>query len=80
VTLCAGAINTPMILQRSGIGPVHWLAAAGIPPEQPLPGVGANLADHPVIAIWSVRRDGQQAAWAGQKKQRNKTIKSTSKR
>jgi choline dehydrogenase len=65
VTLCAGAINTPVILQRSGIGPARWLVAAGIKPVLELPGVGRNLADHPVIAIWSVRRGSQQAAQPG---------------
>lgn len=65
VTLCAGAIGSPVILQRSGIGPAGWLAQAGIRPELALPGVGSNLADHPVIAIWSVLRAARPAGWSG---------------
>jgi choline dehydrogenase len=44
--LAAGAINTPTILQRSGIGPVDLLARHGIPVRLDRPGVGANLQDH----------------------------------
>lgn len=54
VTLCAGAVNSPVILQRSGIGPARRLAALGIAPVADLPAVGENLADHPAIAIWAV--------------------------
>lgn len=46
VILCAGAIGSPQILQRSGIGPGAVLTAAGIEPVKALPGVGANLQDH----------------------------------
>ncbi|HJQ02921.1 MAG TPA: GMC family oxidoreductase N-terminal domain-containing protein [Jatrophihabitans sp.] len=56
VTLCAGAVNTPAILLRSGIGPAQELAAAGVRPVVDRPGVGENLADHPTVAIWSVLR------------------------
>ncbi len=55
VTLAAGAVNTPVLLQRSGIGPPDLLAAAGVRPLVPLAGVGRNLAEHPTMAIWSVR-------------------------
>jgi len=58
VTLSAGAVNTPVILQRSGLGPAGRLAAAGIRGVADLPGVGENLVDHPTIAIWSVQRPG----------------------
>ena len=44
--LAAGAIGSPAILQRSGIGPADWLQAAGIAVRHALPGVGANLQDH----------------------------------
>lgn len=44
--LAAGAIGSPAILQRSGIGPARHLAALGIPVAADLPGVGANLQDH----------------------------------
>ena len=46
VILCAGAIGSPTILQRSGIGPGHVLQRAGVPVAADLPGVGANLQDH----------------------------------
>lgn len=47
VTLCAGAIGSPLLLLRSGIGPRRDLLDHGIPPLVDLPGVGANLTDHP---------------------------------
>jgi choline dehydrogenase len=46
VLLCAGAVNTPQILQLSGIGDPDVLRAAGVEPLHELPGVGANLQDH----------------------------------
>ncbi len=46
VILCAGAIGSPAILMRSGIGPSHTLAAAGVPVQLALDAVGANLQDH----------------------------------
>jgi choline dehydrogenase len=52
ITLSAGGIGTPVILQRSGIGPAKRLSALGIDPVAEVPGVGENLSDHPAIAIW----------------------------
>ncbi|WP_194912060.1 GMC family oxidoreductase [Catenulispora rubra] len=52
VTLSAGAVNTPLILQRSGVGRAALLRRLGIDVVADLPGVGANLMDHPVVAIW----------------------------
>ncbi|MFF2053392.1 GMC family oxidoreductase [Leifsonia sp. NPDC058194] len=52
VILCAGALDSPRILLRSGIGPADELAALGIESVVDLPGVGKNLHDHllaPVI-------------------------------
>ncbi len=46
VIVCAGAIGSPQLLQRSGIGPGQWLAEAGISEILDLPGVGNNLQDH----------------------------------
>lgn len=46
VILAAGAINSPQILQLSGIGPEPVLQAAGVPVLHHLPGVGENLQDH----------------------------------
>ena len=49
VLLCAGAVGSPHILLRSGIGPADELAAVGIPVVHDLPGVGNGLVDHPVV-------------------------------
>jgi len=46
VLLCAGAIASPQILQRSGVGAPALLAALGVPLVHDLPGVGENLQDH----------------------------------
>jgi len=46
VVLCAGAINTPQLLERSGVGEPARLREAGIAARHALPGVGANLQDH----------------------------------
>jgi choline dehydrogenase len=46
VILCGGAINSPQLLQLSGVGPVGLLRGLGIEPVADLPGVGANLQDH----------------------------------
>lgn len=46
VLLCSGAIGSPAILLRSGIGPADELRALGIDVALDLPGVGRNLHDH----------------------------------
>ncbi|WP_210014025.1 GMC family oxidoreductase [Pseudomonas palmensis] len=46
IILCAGAVGSPGILQRSGIGPRPLLERLGIPVLHELPGVGGNLQDH----------------------------------
>ena len=46
VICSGGAINTPQLLQLSGIGPARVLEEAGIKPIVDLPGVGENLQDH----------------------------------
>jgi len=46
VVSCSGAINTPQLLQLSGIGPAGVLRDAGVTPVVDLPGVGENLQDH----------------------------------
>ena len=42
----SGAIASPQLLQRSGIGPGQWLKDAGVTEILDLPGVGNNLQDH----------------------------------
>lgn len=46
VVLCAGAIETPRLLQLSGVGPGAHLQSLGIPVVSDLPGVGENYQDH----------------------------------
>lgn len=46
VVLCAGAIETPRLLQLSGVGPAAHLARHGIAVVADLPGVGENYQDH----------------------------------
>lgn len=77
IILCGGAINTPQILQLSGIGNSEHLNQLGIQTIHHLPGVGENLQDHlevyiqfqckepvslqPNLALW--RRPFIGAAW-----------------
>ena len=56
VLLCAGAVNSPQLLQLSGIGPAALLHQHGIEVVHELPGVGANLQDHLQIrSVYKVR-------------------------
>src|SRR5690606_6756148 len=47
----SGAIHSPAMLMRAGIGPAAQLHAAGIDVIEHLAGVGQNLMDHPQIAL-----------------------------
>ncbi|KAG9090207.1 hypothetical protein FS749_000742 [Ceratobasidium sp. UAMH 11750] len=49
VVVSAGAIGTPLILQRSGIGPADRLSTAGVKTLVDLPGVGATYEDHTIV-------------------------------
>ncbi|WP_223479723.1 GMC family oxidoreductase [Oricola indica] len=51
VILCAGAVNSPHLLQLSGLGDPDHLNSIGIEPVFGLPGVGRNLQDHPAFAV-----------------------------
>ncbi len=51
IILAAGSLHTPAMLQRAGIGPGEALASLGINVRADRPGVGANLQDHPCVAI-----------------------------
>ena len=56
VLLCAGAVQSPQILQLSGIGDPERLRAAGVAVTHALPGVGENLQDHlDIIMNWRSR-------------------------
>ncbi|KAH8274395.1 hypothetical protein KR026_004979, partial [Drosophila bipectinata] len=57
--LSAGAIDSPALLLRSGIGPAQDLQALSIPLQLELPGVGKNLQDHVVIPVFLRLDEGQ---------------------
>lgn len=51
VIVASGAINTPKLLQLSGLGPGDFLRELGIPVVRDLPGVGENLSDHYSVRV-----------------------------
>ncbi len=51
IVLCGGAINSPQLLQLSGVGNAAELGALGIDVVQDLPGVGEHLQDHLEVYI-----------------------------
>ncbi len=51
VLVCAGALGSPALLMRSGIGPADTLQSAGIEVVQDVPGVGGNLQEHSACNI-----------------------------
>jgi choline dehydrogenase len=51
VILAGGTVNSPQLLMLSGIGPAKHLSRLGIPTVHNLPGVGANLQDHPMVSV-----------------------------
>ncbi|HTT80148.1 MAG TPA: GMC family oxidoreductase N-terminal domain-containing protein [Stellaceae bacterium] len=51
VILCGGAVNSPHLLQISGIGPADHLRDIGVEIVADLPGVGANLNDHYAVRL-----------------------------
>lgn len=72
VVICAGAIETPRLLQLSGIGAAEHLSTHGIKPVADLPGVGRNYQDHLETNVQCYTRDpisfyredkGLRAAW-----------------
>lgn len=61
IILCAGAIHSPAILMRSGIGPAALLTALGIAVLRDQSAVGRNLMDHPVLRASLTLRPEYQA-------------------
>ena len=57
VIVAGGAVNSPQLLQLSGIGSPDLLADLGIPVRQALPGVGSNFQDHYVARVSYRLRD-----------------------
>ena len=56
--LAGGAIGSPHLLLRSGIGPVQHLEEMGIEVALDLPGVGRNLRDHPQVGLlWRTKEE-----------------------
>ncbi len=73
VILAAGAVNSPAILERSGVGQAARLQALGIPLVKDLAGVGENLQDHLQIrTVFKVKNartlNTQAASWWGKLK------------
>ncbi len=59
VILAGGAINSPQLLMLSGIGPAAHLREFGLDVVADLPGVGANLHDHPAVPVlWFTQGTG----------------------
>jgi choline dehydrogenase len=57
IVLCGGAIASPGILLRSGIGPADEVARLGAELVSEVPAVGAQLIDHPGVAIFFLPRE-----------------------
>jgi choline dehydrogenase len=73
IILCAGAVASPIVLQRSGIGSAELLTKHNIPVIKDLPGVGQNLQDHlQVRAVYKVSGTNtlneQANSWLGKLK------------
>ncbi|MCX3060159.1 mycofactocin dehydrogenase MftG [Streptomyces beihaiensis] len=58
ITVCTGAVGTPALLMRSGIGAADALERLGVPVVADLPGVGENLLDHPTCWVTRKPRPG----------------------
>lgn len=50
VVVAAGALGSPLVLERSGVGNPEILKRAGVTPVEELPGVGLNFQDHHLLA------------------------------
>lgn len=61
IVLCGGAIHSPAILLRSGLGPAEALRAMGIPVVRDMPEVGRNFMDHPLFRATIQLREAHRA-------------------
>ncbi len=64
VIVTAGALHTPALLLRSGVGPARDLSALGIPVVVDRAGVGENLQEHPQIAVTALLEPEARQPWA----------------
>jgi 5-(hydroxymethyl)furfural/furfural oxidase len=64
IILSAGAVHSPAMLLRAGIGPAAQLAALGIKVLEDLPGVGENLRDHPGVGVMAYLTSGARVDMA----------------
>ena len=64
VILSAGAIHSPCILMRSGIGPAQGLQALGIAVVSDLPAVGKHFIDHPIVRATIALKPGHRSEGA----------------
>jgi len=63
VVLAAGALRSPALLLRSGIGPAEDLVRAGVAPQHDLAGVGRNLQNHAILyAVAFLTPSGREPA------------------
>jgi 5-(hydroxymethyl)furfural/furfural oxidase len=61
IVLAAGALHSPALLQRAGIGPGKLLQALGVGVIADRPGIGENLQDHPCVSVGCyLRREARQ--------------------
>ncbi|HEY6434025.1 MAG TPA: GMC family oxidoreductase N-terminal domain-containing protein [Acetobacteraceae bacterium] len=58
VIICCGALHSPAMLLRAGIGPIGHLRDLGIPIREARAGVGQRLMDHPSISVASYLKPG----------------------
>ncbi|MDQ0575218.1 GMC family oxidoreductase [Agromyces albus] len=66
VIVSCGAIDSPALLMRSGIGPAAVLADAGVDVLVGLPGVGENLQDHAEsLIVWEARGERSEVSATG---------------
>lgn len=66
VIVCSGAIHSPAVLMRSGIGPADELVQSGIFVVADRPGVGRNLMEHPSIAVSALLSKAGRTAFPGE--------------
>jgi 5-(hydroxymethyl)furfural/furfural oxidase len=58
IVVAGGALRSPVLLMRSGIGAASELAEAGVQAVLDLPGVGKNLQNHALLVIVAMLREG----------------------